>query len=115
MINRLARIIRKYTGQKVSCEFEVLSAVEAAALSKNLPIYSISKRVIKSLGIKPFFSIGNTDGDVPLAQGIPTITLGASNGFGTHSFDEKLEKKTYLKGVGQVIDVILALDRELKR
>lgn len=33
--------------------------------------------------------LGNTDGDVSLAMGIPTVTLGAGNGFATYSLEQK--------------------------
>jgi len=113
LVGNFQKILRQYSGSKVKCKLEVLAVTEAASMLKDLPIYAITSKVQKSLGIEPFFKLGNTDGDVALAQGIPTVTLGAGNGFATHSLDEKLEKKTYLKGVEQVIEIILALDREM--
>ena len=114
LVMRLQEILRKQKSRNVTCALEVLAITEAASMPKELPIYRITRRVQKSLGIEPFFKLGNTDGDVALALGIPTVTLGASNGFATHSLEEKLEKKTYLKGIEQVIEIILALDRELE-
>ncbi|MEK7217975.1 MAG: M20/M25/M40 family metallo-hydrolase [Patescibacteria group bacterium] len=114
-VKRFQAILRRYKSGKVKCVPEVLAVNAAAGLPKELPIYGITSRVQKSLGIEPFFKLGNTDGDVSLAMGIPTVTLGAGNGFATHSLEEKLEKKTYLKGIEQVIGIILALDREMER
>lgn len=108
------KIIKRHCKGKVKGVFEVLATTEAASLSEKHPIFTITQRVQKSLGIKPYFKTGNTDGDVPLFLGIPTITLGSSNGFATHSLEERMEKGTYLLGVEQVLHIILALDAELK-
>ena len=106
--------IRKHCTGPVKASFEVLATTQAASLPKNHPIFTITQRVQKSLGIVPYFKTGNTDGDVPLALGIPTVTLGSSNGFATHSLEEHMEKKSYLSGVEQIMRIILALDQELK-
>ena len=108
------QIIEKHCTGTVNARFEVLATTQAASFPSTHPIFPITQRVQKSLRIKPYFKTGNTDGDVSLALGIPTVTLGSSNGFATHSLDEHLEKSTYLKGVEQIIRIILALDQELK-
>ncbi len=110
LVTRFEGMVKRRKGKNVTCTLEVLATTQAARMPKHLPMYRIARRVITSLGIKPFFSVGNTDGDVPMAMGVPTITLGSAHGFATHSPEEKLLKKTYLQGVGQVMEVILALD-----
>lgn len=107
------KAIKKHCKGKVKGKFEVLATTKAASLSEKHPIFAITQRIQKSLKIKPYFKTGNTDGDVPLSLGIPTITLGSSNGFATHSLEEHMEKGTYLLGIEQVIRIILALDEEL--
>ena len=106
-------ILRAHRGSKISYSYDVLAMTKAAGMPKDHPMFGIAQKVQASLGIKPFFKLGNTDGDVSLAAGIPTITLGASNGFATHSFEEKMEKQTYLLGVEQIIEILLTLDREM--
>jgi len=108
------KIIKRHCKGKAKAIFEILATTEAALISEKHPIFAITQRVQKSLNIKPYFKTGNTDGDVPLFLGIPTITLGSSNGFATHSLEEHMEKGTYLHGVEQVLRIILALDTELR-
>lgn len=108
------KIIKRHCNGKVRGDFRVLATTEAASLSDKHPIYKITKNAQKSLGITPYSHNGNTDGDVPLALGIPTITLGSSNGFATHSLNEYMDKATYLHGIEQVCKIILSLDAELK-
>ncbi len=113
MLTKLKTTLRRHAKQDVTCTLEVLSETVAASASKAHPLYRITRQAQRSLGIKSFFSVGNTDGDVPLALGIPTVTVGSSNGFATHSLKEHLEKKTFLTGVQQVLSVILALDERM--
>lgn len=113
LVKQWHQIIRKHCTGKVKADFEVLATTQAASLPKTHSIYSITQRVQKSLGIKPYFKTGNTDGDVSLALDIPTVTLGSSNGFATHSLEEHMEKSSYLSGVEQIIRIILTLDQEL--
>ncbi|MBU2259726.1 M20/M25/M40 family metallo-hydrolase [Patescibacteria group bacterium] len=107
------KIIKKHCKGKVKGKFEVLATTTAASLSEKHPIFTITQRVQKSLKIKSYFKTGNTDGDAPLSLGIPTVTLGSCNGFATHSLEEYMEKGTYLLGVEQIIQILLALDKDL--
>ena len=77
------------------------------------PLYKITEEVHKFMQIRSFYKGGNTDGDVPLSLGIPTVTIGSSNGFATHSLEEHLEKKTFRKGVEQALMVLLCLDQKM--
>ncbi|MDD5055566.1 MAG: M20/M25/M40 family metallo-hydrolase [Candidatus Peribacteraceae bacterium] len=109
------RIFSRHCSKNVKARFEILATTRAASLPKYHPMFHITQRVQRSLGIEPYFKTGNTDGDVPLARGIPTVTLGSSNGFATHSLEEHMEKDTYLLGIEQIIRILLKLDRELKQ
>ncbi|MFH0770757.1 MAG: M20/M25/M40 family metallo-hydrolase [Candidatus Peregrinibacteria bacterium] len=113
LLRRLENFLHSEQNANVKCKLDVLAVTEAASFPDSHSIFEITQRAQNSLGIKPFFKTGNTDGDVTLARNIPTVTLGASNGFATHSLEEKMEIKTYLRGIEQVIEVILALDREM--
>ncbi|MDD5025888.1 MAG: M20/M25/M40 family metallo-hydrolase [Candidatus Peribacteraceae bacterium] len=114
LVQLFHRVLRTHKKGGVTFKLTMLSMTKAASMPKNHLLCTTARKVQRSLGIRPFFKIGNTDGDVSLARGIPTVTLGASNGFATHSLEEKMEKKTYLKGVEQVIEIILALDRKIR-
>ena len=109
---RWQNIIKRHSRGGVTCHFEVLMKTEAASISKNHTLFTITQRELKLMRITPHFKSSNTDGDASLALGIPTITLGSSNGSATHSLNERLEKSTYPLGVEQVLQVLLALDKE---
>jgi di/tripeptidase len=110
MKKKLRFIITTHQAANIRCTFETLMEAPAASISRHHPLVNSAASVVRSLGIKPAFHSGNTDGDVSLAAGIPTITLGAARGFATHSLEEKLEKASLAEGIGQVVEVVCQLD-----
>lgn len=103
-IKKFESIIKKY--QKLYRKIEIKNVVTATnpavKFPKNHKLYQLTIEAMKKLKIDYKFSQGNTDGDVSLAAGIPTVTLGASIGWNTHSLDEYLDKKSLVLGIQQV-------------
>jgi acetylornithine deacetylase/succinyl-diaminopimelate desuccinylase-like protein len=106
----LQRTIGKHCNKTTKASFELLASTQAASYPSDSLLARKTAEAIRSIGLEPGFETGNTDGDVPLALGIPTVTVGASNAFATHSLKEHLEKRSLLKGIEQLIAVIFALD-----
>lgn len=103
-IKKFESIVKKY--QKLYKKVEIKNVVTAinpaVEFPKNHKLYQLTIETMKKLNIDYKFSQGNTDGDVSLAAQIPTVTLGASIGWNTHSLDEYLDKKTFVLGIQQV-------------
>lgn len=93
----------------IKIDATVLAETPAVILPANHRIYKITMDVQKQLGIDPKINAGNTDGDVSLAKGIPTVTIGISNGWNTHSLSEYMEKKSFTLGVKQVFAVVYTI------
>lgn len=91
---------------KVQLDNQITASNLAVEFPKTHKLYQFSIEAMKQLKIDYKFSQGNTDGDVSLAAGIPTVTLGASIGFNTHSMDEYIDKNTIVLGIQQVFLVI---------
>lgn len=100
---RLHKIIKEITSQEKGLQFklEPLADSPAASFPQNHQLYQLTQEVQKFLKIKIFFDAGNNDGDVSLAKGLPTVTLGSSIGFQTHSQEEYLDKNSLLLGIKQ--------------
>lgn len=92
---------------------EILNKVLAEVYPVSIPTSHKLCRLVKKaqnfLHIETKFDSGNTDGDVSLAQKIPTVTIGTSIGFKTHSLDEYMEKKPFSLGVKQVFFVLYTI------
>lgn len=104
-------IISKYKKQfsDILIEINVSAQVPAVIFPAKHKIYQLTMDVQKKLGIIPKINSGNTDGDVSMAAGIPTVTIGTSNGWNTHSMDEYMEKKSLLIGIKQAFMVICSI------
>lgn len=104
-------IISKYKKQfsGISIEINVSAQVPAVIFPSKHKIYQLTMDVQKKLGIVPKINSGNTDGDVSMAVGIPTVTIGTSNGWNTHSMDEYMEKRSLVIGIKQVFMVICSI------
>lgn len=101
-------IISRYRKQFMDVKIivDVSTQVPAVIFPSNHKIYQLTMDVHKKLGITSIINSGNTDGDVSLAAGIPTVTIGTSEGWNTHSLTEYMEKKSLTVGIKQVFMVI---------
>jgi len=106
---KLQKLIKKISSEykEIRILLKVLAETKAASFPKNHRLYRLTRQVQNYLGIRSFFEAGNNDGDISLAQGIPTVTLGSRLGFKTHSQEEYLEKKSLLTGIKQDFLVLL--------
>ncbi len=101
-------ILSKYRKQStgISITAQVSAEVPAVKSPADHRLYKLVMEVQKQLGIIPKINAGNTDGDVSLAKGIPTVTIGTSEGWNTHSLSEYMEKKSLPLGIKQVFMVV---------
>lgn len=111
---KFTSIINKYRKQypSVDIDVKVLEEVLAVKFPIDHKIYQLTMDVQKHLGIQSKVNSGNTDGDISLAAKIPTVTIGTSEGWNTHSLDEYMEKKSLILGIKQVFMVINKISSE---
>lgn len=93
-----------YPGIKIASE--VYADTSPGSIPPSHPLCLLVKEAQESLKIIPHYDSGNTDGDVSLAANIPTVTIGASIGWNTHSLNEYMEKKSFCLGLKQVFTVL---------
>lgn len=104
-------ILKKYRKQypNIDITVNVSAEVPAVIFPENHRIYKMTMDVQKQLGITPKIDAGNNDGDVSLAKGIPTVTIGTTRGWNTHSLNEYMEKKSLQLGIKQVFGVVYTI------
>lgn len=104
-------ILKKYRKQypKIDIKVNVSAEVPAVIFPENHKIYKMTMDIQKQLGIDSKLNAGNTDGDISLAKGIPTVTIGTSEGWNTHSLNEYMEKETLQLGIKQVFGVVYTI------
>lgn len=104
-------ILSKYKKRfpDIEINVDVSADVSVAIFPANHKIYQLTMSVQKKLGITPKINAGNTDGDVSLVADIPTVTIGTSLGWNTHSLSEYIDKKSLPLGIKQVFEVVYTI------
>lgn len=105
--NNLDKLLKQHKEIKITQQ--IIADSQAASLPQNHKIYKLVQKVHKNLGIKSFFDLGNNDGEVSLVLGIPTVTVGSSLGYKTHSQDEYLDKHSLILGIKQELMVVVEI------
>ncbi|MBE2195156.1 MAG: M20/M25/M40 family metallo-hydrolase [Anaerolinea sp.] len=91
--------------RSVDLQFEVTVVGDrpAGAIPRSHSLPQLAQNVLQWMGVRPLFETGSTDANMLLAKGIPTVTIGITNGGNAHRTDEYIETSGILKGIWQLI------------
>lgn len=106
---KIEKIKKQYSDCKL--EIHVINNSPPVSLERRHPLIKYTEKIHQELKIDSFYKDGNSDGDATLALGIPTVTIGTSKGFQTHSIHEYMDMESIKKGYLQLFSMILKLDR----
>lgn len=82
----------------------------AAQLPANSPILEMLRAVDRHLGIQTDLRLGSTDANIPIALGVPAISVGAGgDGGGAHTLAEWYSDKNRELGLRRILLLIVAL------
>ncbi len=82
----------------------------AAQLPPDSPILEVLKAVDRHLGLRTDLRLGSTDANIPIARGVPAISMGAGgDGGGAHTLGEWYSDKDRELGLRRVLLLTLAL------
>ncbi len=92
----------------VSFDVEVVGDRPAGAIDPNHPLVLRALEALAAVGTRGTLETGSTDGNVPLAEGCPTVTVGITRGGNAHRLDEYVETNAVAAGLRQLILLTLA-------
>ena len=92
----------------LSFNIEVVGDRPAGHTADNHPLVQLALQALEQVGVKPTLEIGSTDGNVPLADGCPTVTVGITQGGNAHRIDEFIETEPVAQGLRQLTLLTLA-------
>lgn len=93
-------------------DVEVVGDRPSGYLSTDHPLVQASLAVLKTVGVRGHLQTGSTDGNVPLSQNYPAVTIGITQGGNAHRLDEYIETKPVQAGLKQLIILVLAIASE---
>jgi acetylornithine deacetylase/succinyl-diaminopimelate desuccinylase-like protein len=109
MTNQVYGLLRAHAAQGVEITAAEVGWRPAGSISQGHWLVQTCSAVLAHLGVTPLYAPASTDANVPLSRGIPAVTLGVTRGGGAHTRAEWIETGPLVRGVQQLILVMLAL------
>ena len=92
----------------VTFEVEVVGDRPAGFIAPDHPLVERALAALAQVGVHGTLETGSTDGNVPLSEGCPTVTVGISYGGNAHRLDEYVEISAVASGIRQLVLLTLA-------
>ncbi len=92
----------------VSFDVQIVGDRPAGQIPQDHPLVQLAVAALKEIGHSPTFENGSTDANFPLAQGLPTVTVGVTYGGNAHRLDEYIETEPIPHGIRQLALLMLA-------
>lgn len=87
---------------------EVVGNRPAGAIPARHALVQTALAALEQVGVPGVLRNGSTDGNIPLADGCPTVTVGITHGGNTHRLDEYIETAPVATGFKQLLLLVLA-------
>jgi tripeptide aminopeptidase len=107
------RLIEANQMPDLSFSYQVVGDRPAGSIPRGHPLVQTICDVLQWIGLRPSFEIGSTDANVPLANGLPAVTIGITNGANAHRLDEYIETEGILLGMWQLLLAVLAASQNM--
>jgi tripeptide aminopeptidase len=101
---------RKLTRGPLTFAIKKIGDRPAAQLAADSPILETLRAVDRHLGIQTDLRLGSTDANIPIALGVPAISIGAGgDGGGAHTLSEWFSDKNREIGLRRILLLTIAL------
>jgi tripeptide aminopeptidase len=99
---KVMSLIDSCRAPELDFEVKVVGDRPAGDLSISHPLVQMARHALEVVGVQPVFEAGSTDANVPLAAGLPAVTVGITHGGNAHRLDEYMETGSILDGLWQL-------------
>lgn len=100
--------IASLTTDEVKFGVEVVGDRPAGSIPTDHPLVLLALDALARVGVRGTLETGSTDGNVPLSEGCPTVTVGITRGGNAHRIDEYIETGAVAAGIRQLVMLTLA-------
>ena len=91
-------------------EIDVLGERPGGSLHHEHPLVELASRMTRWCGAQPVSAMASTDANIPLARGIPAVTIGAGGrGGGAHSATEWFDNDRASHGIVRALGIVTSL------
>jgi tripeptide aminopeptidase len=96
-------IVNKYRTAEMDIQVEVVGDRPSGAIPTSHPFVQLTRDVLQHLNTVAVYETGSTDANVPLAAGLPTVTIGITYGGNAHRLDEYIDTTQIKNGLWQLL------------
>ncbi|MBC7870599.1 MAG: M20/M25/M40 family metallo-hydrolase, partial [Chitinophagaceae bacterium] len=100
--------IKASSSDDLKFSVEIVGDRPAGQIPGDHPLVKMAVVALEQIGIRATLETGSTDGNIPLADGCPTVTIGITRGGNAHRLDEYIETAPIAAGLQQLILLTLA-------
>jgi len=104
-------IIDTLKNDDVRFDIKVVGERPAGYLSPDHPLVQASIEALSYVGVRAVLETGSTDGNISLAGGCPTVTVGISRGGNAHRLDEYAETAPIRDGMLHLLMLVMTASR----
>jgi acetylornithine deacetylase/succinyl-diaminopimelate desuccinylase-like protein len=102
-------LIEANRAEETEFSVKVVGDRPAGAIPLAHPLVQLADEALKSMAVQPIHEAGSTDANVPLAYGLPAITVGVTYGGNAHRTDEYLETTNIPDGLWQLFLIAMGV------
>jgi len=118
MVTRIREQIEEFIEEiiaenHIEVSLEVLAQRRPGSIGFSHPYVRSARAIMKELGIEPTVAPSTSELSVLLDKGIPSMTLGITEGDNKHQFDETIKIDPIFNGLAQLISVLQSIDKQL--
>lgn len=106
------RLIYSLTSPDIAFDVEVVGERPAGYISPDHPLVLAAIEALANVGVRATLETGSTDGNIALAAGCPTVTVGVTRGGNAHRLDEYAETAPVKDGMQQLFQLVLTVQRK---
>ncbi len=100
--------IKALQSRDLRYEIVVVGDRPAGQIARTHPLVKGALAALETVQVRGTLERGSTDGNIPLAAGCPTVTIGVTRGGNAHRLDEFVEVEPIRSGMQQLITLVLA-------
>lgn len=106
------RLIYSLKTADTAFDVEIVGERPAGSISPTHPLVQAAVDALAQVGIRATLETGSTDGNIALAAGCPTVTVGITRGGNAHRLDEYAETGPVKAGMQQLFQLVLSVQHK---
>ncbi|MEM6529445.1 MAG: M20/M25/M40 family metallo-hydrolase [Chloroflexota bacterium] len=101
-------LVADHTTDQLNFDINLVGDRPSGQIATTHPLIQGAMAALEENGVRGTLQVGSTDGNIPLSDGCPTVTVGITRGGNAHRTDEYIETGPVKDGMRQLLALILA-------